>query len=113
MLKTPQRLTVPLHTYRDRLIKELVNSSIKTSYIPMKYRTYGVFGTIEEGHISRYDFGLKGQEFTTGRRVKRSNTTVSNHYHVRDEKDGHSISFGFLCASPLIHRACMGHVLAL
>lgn len=104
---------MPLHTYRDRLIKELVNSSIKTSYISMKYRKYGVFGTIEEGYISRHDFGLRGQEFTTGRRVKGSIRTVSKHYHVRDENDGHSISFGFLCASPLIHRACMGHVLAL
>lgn len=51
MLKTPRNLTVPLRTYRKRLIKELVHFSWsitkKTSYIPMKHRTHGVFGATE------------------------------------------------------------------
>lgn len=62
MLKTPQNLTVPLRTYRKRLIKELVHFSwsiTKTSYISMEHRKYGTFGATEGGDVTLLHIGFR------------------------------------------------------
>lgn len=50
MLKTPQNLSVPLHTYRKRLIKELIFLGVlqRTS---MEHREYGMFPATEGGAL--------------------------------------------------------------
>lgn len=69
MLKTPQNLTVPLRTYRKRLIKELVHFSWEY-YKNLKHfygaqKIWGV-GTTAGGGITLHHIGLRAQRFPQG-----------------------------------------------
>lgn len=75
MLKTPLNLTVPLRTYRKRLIKELVHFSwsiTKTVYISMEHSKYGVFGATEGG-MSHF--------FTSGSEVRDHHNFLGSRKH--------------------------------